>query len=139
MSGLSNSQNEIAQLKAEVDFLKIEFLSSADVLAAAQDLQARWPNLKTDEKRAVVESITVSDNEITIDLAYVPNAAKPPPTPNWKDRTKSPHTLGGRRIEFGWRATMSGYGDRQERADCSKRCHLGEDCICVSGKTQTWK
>lgn len=48
-------------------------------------------------------------------------------------------SLGGRRIEFGWRATVSGYGDRQERAGCSSRSHLGERCVYVWGNMQTWK
>lgn len=98
---LEQLDNEIPKLQADVDFLKIEFLTSGEALAAAQDLQARWPRLSRDEKRGVVEAITdrivVRDNEIDIMLSYVPNAAKPPPIPNWKDRAKSPHTLASRR------------------------------------------
>lgn len=69
---------------------------------ARLDLDGDAPKhkLTRDEKRGVIEAITdrivISDNEITITLSYVPNAAKPPPTPSWKDRAKSPHTLEGR-------------------------------------------
>jgi site-specific DNA recombinase len=94
---LEQLDREVPSLQADVDFLKIELLSSGEAVAAAQDLQTRWPKLSRDEKRGVIEAITdrivVRDNEIAITLSYVPNAAKPPPTPSWKDRTKSPHTL----------------------------------------------
>ena len=81
-------ENEIPELQAEVDFLKINLLSSDQVLHEASDLYTRWPQLDPAEKRQIVESITeqivVGKEDISIDLSYLPvsheNMAKKPQT-----------------------------------------------------------
>jgi site-specific DNA recombinase len=74
-------EDEIPALQGELDFLKIQLLSSDEVLAEARDLYARWPKLTAPEKRQIVESITekivVGTDEVEIHLCYVPS---PPPT-----------------------------------------------------------
>ena len=56
-----------------LDFLKVQFLSSDEVLNEARDLHAQWPDLALDEKRQIIENITDRDvigkEEITIDLS----------------------------------------------------------------------
>jgi len=51
-------EDQIPELQAEVDFLKIQFLSSDRILTEARDLYSRWPQLTKDEKRKIVEKVT---------------------------------------------------------------------------------
>lgn len=82
-------EDELPRLAGEVDFLRLQLLSSNEVVAEAQDLHTRWGHLTFEEKRQVIEGITdrivIADNEITIDLAYLPQPGRPPP----KDAAKS--------------------------------------------------
>ena len=77
---LGQIEDQIPQLQAEVDFLRIQFLSSDQVLTEAQDLYSRWEDLSSDEKRKIVESITeriiVGEGEVTIHLAYLPSSSE---------------------------------------------------------------
>jgi site-specific DNA recombinase len=72
--------DEIPRLQGEIDFLKINYLSSSDVVAEAQDLYSRWPSLPFDEKRRVIENITekivVGDGDISLELCYLPSSAE---------------------------------------------------------------
>jgi site-specific DNA recombinase len=69
--------DEIPRLQGEIDFLKIQHLSSEDVVSEAQDLYSRWPHLEFSEKRKVVENITeritIGKNEVAIDFCYLPS------------------------------------------------------------------
>lgn len=73
---------EIPRLQAEIDFLKISYLSKDEVLTNARDLYARWPQLAYEDKLlitgALVQKITVGKGEIDITLCYVPSPASPP-------------------------------------------------------------
>lgn len=77
---LKQLEERIPQLQGEIDFLKIQYLSSDDVLHEAQDLYGRWQRLETDEKRKVIENITeriiVGKNDVTIDLCYLPSSSE---------------------------------------------------------------
>lgn len=77
---LAQMQNQVPELQAGIDFLKIQYLSSDQVLHEARDLYTRWPNLSTEEKRAIVEQITeqiiITDNEVSITLAYLPTSSE---------------------------------------------------------------
>jgi site-specific DNA recombinase len=79
---LTQLDDEIPRLTGELDFRRLQLLSSEEILADAQDLYSRWATLTHEEKRAVVETITeritISPEEITIDLNYAP---APFPTP----------------------------------------------------------
>ena len=70
---------EIPAAQAEVDVLKITHLSREEVLLGARDLYALWPDMPAEEKRQIVETITdritVSDDEVTIDLIGLPGPA----------------------------------------------------------------
>ena len=67
---------QLPALQGEIDFLKVQRLSSTEIVAQAQDLHGRWPELAGEDKRTIVEAITeritVGSDEIRIDLCYLP-------------------------------------------------------------------
>jgi site-specific DNA recombinase len=69
-------QNQLPELQAEIDFLKIQYLSSDTVLQEARNLYERWPVIPTEEKRSIVEviteHITIGREDISIKLSYIP-------------------------------------------------------------------
>jgi len=73
-------ENQIPELQGEVDFLKIQFLSSDQILHEAEDLYSRWPVLTQDEKRKIIESITenitIGPDDLAINLCYLPSSPK---------------------------------------------------------------
>lgn len=75
---LKQLEDEIPALQGEIDFLRIQYLSRDEILSQAQDLYGRWTDLAPEEKRQIVEQIvekiTVSKDEVGIDLAYLPVA-----------------------------------------------------------------
>jgi site-specific DNA recombinase len=74
---LNQIENQIPELMAEVDFLKIQALSSDTILREAKDLYQRWPRMPFVEKRTIIEvitdNITVGKEDISIKLAYIPS------------------------------------------------------------------
>ncbi len=58
--------------------LKVNNLSADEVLSEAQTLYSRWPELPTDAKRkiaeSIVEKIVIGDGEIDITLSYLPSS-----------------------------------------------------------------
>ena len=77
----SPSQKEMQeQLQGEVDYLKIQYLSSDEVLNEAKDLYERWSTLEMAEKRNIVDTITktiiVGNDDVSINLSYMPSSAE---------------------------------------------------------------
>lgn len=77
---LKQVEEEIPEIQAEIDFLKIQYLSSDQILHEAKDLYSRWPELTSEEKRKVVENITeriiVGKEDVTINLCYLPSSSE---------------------------------------------------------------
>jgi site-specific DNA recombinase len=75
---LNQLQSELPKLEAEVDFLKVNKLSAADVLHEANSLYERWPTLPPTDKRkiveALIEKIVIGKGEIDITLSYLPSS-----------------------------------------------------------------
>jgi len=69
-------EEQLPELEAEVDFLKIEYLSSETVLNGAKDLYNNWSAMPFEEKRNIVElitnNITIGKSDINISLSYLP-------------------------------------------------------------------
>jgi site-specific DNA recombinase len=70
--------NQIPEIQGEIDFLKIQYLSSDQILNEAKDLYSRWPELTREEKGKIIENITeritVGDEDVTINLTYLPSS-----------------------------------------------------------------
>lgn len=68
---------QIPTLQGELDFMKIQYLSSDEIISQAQDLYSRWPQMVHEEKRKIVESVTeniiIGKGEIDINLCYLPS------------------------------------------------------------------
>ena len=77
---LKQAEDQIPELQAEIDFFKIQYLSSDQILNEAKDLYTRWPSLEDEEKRKIVESITekvvVGKEDIDISLCYIPSSSE---------------------------------------------------------------
>jgi len=73
-------EDQIPELQAEIDFLKIQYMSSDEILSEAKDLYSRWPKLNQEEKRKIIETITeniiIGQEDITINLCYLPPSSK---------------------------------------------------------------
>jgi site-specific DNA recombinase len=73
---LRQIENQLPELEAEIDFLKIQYLSSDTIIQEAQDLYTNWNSLPYDEKRTIVETITeritIHLDSIDISLSYLP-------------------------------------------------------------------
>ena len=69
-------EGQIPELQGEIDFLKIQYLSSDEIISEAKDLYDRWPKLSHDQKRTIVENITekiqIGADEVAINLCYLP-------------------------------------------------------------------
>jgi site-specific DNA recombinase len=85
-------QEEIIRLQAELDLLKIDSLSSEQLVAEAVDLHARWPGMAPDEKRRVAEqmvrSIVIGDGTIDFHLVQLPSYKE---ITNWQNRYPHAH------------------------------------------------
>ena len=69
---------ELPKLEAEVDFLKVNKLSAADVLHEADTLHDRWPKMDVSEKRkiveALIEKVVIGNGEIDITYSHLPTS-----------------------------------------------------------------
>lgn len=93
---LKQIEAQIPEIKAEIDFLKAEKLSSDYVLEEAQNLYGRWPTLTFEEKRSIVETVvtrlSVGKDDLEIDLAYLIPSIElvTKASHNYKDSSKPP-------------------------------------------------
>ncbi len=73
-------EEELPRLQGEVDYLRIDTLSRADVLASGKDLTAHWPELTAEERRqiieAMVERIDVGKDDVEFTLQYSPSPSE---------------------------------------------------------------
>jgi site-specific DNA recombinase len=74
---LNQINNQLPELQAEIDFLKIQHRSSDVVLNDANDLYSQWHILDFEAKRTIVETITdkitIGKEDINIKMSYLPS------------------------------------------------------------------
>jgi site-specific DNA recombinase len=84
---------ELVRLQSEIDVLKIDNLSSEQMVNEALDLHARWPEMSLEEKRRVAElmvrTIVVGDGEIEFNLIQLPSYQE---ITNWQNTYPHAHT-----------------------------------------------
>jgi site-specific DNA recombinase len=77
---LKQIEDQIPELQGEIDFMRIQYLSSDNILTEAKDLYSHWPELTTTEKRSIIETITqritITSEEVSIDLCYLPSSSE---------------------------------------------------------------
>jgi len=75
---LKQIEDQLPELQAQLDVMKIHYLSSDQIIAEARDLYTRWPLLPMGDKRSIVEAITesivIGKDEVNINLCYLPPA-----------------------------------------------------------------
>jgi site-specific DNA recombinase len=73
---IAQLEEHLPELQAEVDYLKIQHLSSDSILREAKSLYANWQSMPFEEKRSIVEmitnKITIGKEDLHIDLSYLP-------------------------------------------------------------------
>lgn len=71
--------DQIPALQAEVDLMKISYLSSEEIVSEARDLYTRWLSLSFAERRSIVETIVeridIGKDSVSIHLHYIPAIA----------------------------------------------------------------
>jgi len=71
-------QVELPKLEAEVDFLKVNKLSAADVIHEANSIHDRWPKMAVVEKRkiveAIIEKVVIGNGAIDITYSHLPSS-----------------------------------------------------------------
>lgn len=69
--------NSIPELQGEVDFRRIQLMSSEVVIMEARGLYEEWHTMEYEQKRAIVETITkhitIGKDDINIALCYLPS------------------------------------------------------------------
>jgi site-specific DNA recombinase len=72
--------DQIPCLQGEIDFLKVQYLSSDEIFTEAKDVYSRWPELEQAEKRKIIENIlekiVIGKEDVSISLCYLPSSAE---------------------------------------------------------------
>ncbi len=77
---LAQITDQKPHLQGEIDFLKVQYVSSDEIFSRARDVYSHWPHLEQSEKRQIIENITekivVGKDDIAINLCYLPSSAE---------------------------------------------------------------
>jgi site-specific DNA recombinase len=75
---LNQLSAELPRLQGEVDAMKVNQISSEDVVSEADTLYGRWPSMTIDDRRKVAETlcekITIGDGKIRITFSGAPSS-----------------------------------------------------------------
>lgn len=75
---LNQLLTELPKLQADADYLRVNSISTADVMAEANALYDKWPSLPLDDRRkiaeAVCEKIVIGQGEINITYSHLPSS-----------------------------------------------------------------
>lgn len=79
---LRQHEDSASEVQAMIDAIKMDSLSSDQIVYEARDLQSHWKDLTKEEKRTIIEaitdSITVGVEDIHIKLHYLPTLTADP-------------------------------------------------------------
>jgi hypothetical protein len=139
-------EDEIPALQGELDFLKIQRLSTDEVLTEARDLYSRWESLSPEEKRQIVEQITeritVSTDEVHIRLCYLPS---PAPKGNGPSGSSTPNSSsnapGATRADGPSSSCRSGNAGRlgPQPCPCGFQGDPSKECMCSALQIQRYR
>jgi site-specific DNA recombinase len=72
--------DQMPHLQGEIDFLKVQYLSSGEILTEAKDIYSRWPDLEQTDKRQIIENIMekieIGKEDVAISLCYLPSSSE---------------------------------------------------------------
>lgn len=72
--------DQMPHLQGEIDFLKVQYLSSDEIFTEAKDIYSRWLELEQAEKRKIIENIlekiVIGKEDVSISLCYLPSSAE---------------------------------------------------------------
>jgi site-specific DNA recombinase len=72
--------DQMPHLQGEIDFLKVQYLSSGEILTEAKDIYSRWPDLEQSDKRQIIENImekiVIGKEDVAISLCYLPSSSE---------------------------------------------------------------
>jgi len=72
--------DQMPHLQGEIDFLKVQYLSSGEILTEAKDVYSRWPELEQTDKRQIIENImekiVIGKEDVAISLCYLPSSSE---------------------------------------------------------------
>lgn len=75
---LSQIHEQMPKVQADIDFLKVQHLSSDSVFREAKGLHEKWGTMEFEERRAVIEAVTesirIGKDEISFKFAYLPTS-----------------------------------------------------------------
>lgn len=84
-------EESIMELQGQIDALKMQSLDNSQILYDARNLHKHWHNFTQEEKKTIIETITssiiVGEEDIDINLSYLPTLVNETPSP------KSPKTV----------------------------------------------
>jgi site-specific DNA recombinase len=72
--------DQMPHLQGEIDFLRVQLLSSDEILTEARDIYSRWLQLEQADKRKIIENIlekiVIGKDDVAISLCYLPSSAE---------------------------------------------------------------
>ena len=71
---------ELPRLQGEVDVMKVNQISTEDVLSESNTLYNRWPSMEIDDRRKIAETlcekITIGEGRIRITFTSAPSSGE---------------------------------------------------------------
>jgi site-specific DNA recombinase len=77
---LEQIENQIPEVQGEMDFLKIELISTDEIISESKGIYSKWNDLLFEEKRKITENITkkitIGKDDVSIKLSYLPSSSE---------------------------------------------------------------
>lgn len=121
--------NQLPEIEADIDFLRMQHYSSDTVLSDAKDLYSRWNDLTFEDKRTIVEVITdvitIGKEDIHIRLSYIPSKQAHTAAPTLDTNTNQ-NPVKGQHVHF-FALPFSTLENRiVRRVNLNTNCNIGK-------------